>query len=105
VGLILFRFIVPFLFMLPRWVKRNPDYLKWACYLVLVMQFVDLYWLSYPNYGHGHHGAVFGLPEITVFIGFAGLFLFFVSRFLGTYPIVPLKDPRQHESLHHNVVY
>src|ERR1700730_7810862 len=39
--LITFRFIVPFLYMLPRWVKRSPDYLKWAAYLILLMQFVD----------------------------------------------------------------
>jgi len=103
VALILFRFIVPFLFMLPRWVKRNPDYLKWAAYLILVMQFVDIYWLSYPTYSH--EGIAFGLPEIVAWIGFAGVFLFMIGRFLGKYAIVPLKDPRQHESLHHHVVY
>jgi len=102
-ALILFRFIVPFLYMLPRWVKRDPDYLKWAAYLILVMQFVDLYWLSYPTLSPER--PVFGLPEIFAWVGFAGLFLFLVGRFLGTYSIVPLKDPRQHESLHHHVVY
>lgn len=103
VALILFRFIVPFLFMLPRWVKRNPEYLKWAAYLILLMQFVDIYWLSYPTYSH--EGVTFGLPEIVAWIGFAGVFLFMIARFLGKHAIVPLKDPRQHESLHHHVVY
>jgi hypothetical protein len=46
-----------------------------------------------------------GLPEILVFLGFAGGFLYVVTGFLSKYPIVPLRDPRQQESLHHHVIY
>lgn len=103
ISLIFFKFIIPFLYMLPRWVKRNPDYLKPVAILLLIMQYVDVYWMAYPNLSKEH--LVFGLPEILVFLGFAGAFFYAVTGFLGKYPIVPLKDPRQQESLHHHVVY
>lgn len=103
VSLIMFRFIVPFLYMCSRKVKRNPDALKWAAMLILVMQFVDIYWLIYPNFNMKE--AIFGFPELLVWVGFAGAFLHASVGFLSKNPIVPLRDPRQQESLHHHVVY
>lgn len=102
-SLILFKFIVPFLALLSRRAKRNPGYLATIAVLILVMQYVDLYWLVYPNYNSEE--VVFGFPEILIFGGFAGAFIFSVTRFLSQHPIVPVKDPRLAESLHHHVVY
>lgn len=102
-ALLLFKFVVPFLALLPRWAKRNKAHLSAVAILILVMQFVDLYWLVYPNYNA--ETVVLGLPEILIFLGFFGSFLFVVYNFLGKHNIVPLKDPRIHESLHHHVVY
>ncbi len=100
-SLLLFKFIVPFLALLPRAAKRNVDWLRIIAVLVLVMQYVDIYWLVYPNFNEGH--IVFGLTEVAVFVGCLGLFLFMVLKFLSCYPIVPLKDPRRHEALHHHI--
>lgn len=102
-ALLLFKFVVPFLALLPRWAKRTPAHLAAVSILILVMQYVDLYWLIYPNFNSEQ--AVMGLPEIGMFLGFAGIFFFTVTRFLGRYSIVPVKDPRQFESNHHHVVY
>jgi magnesium-transporting ATPase (P-type) len=103
IALILFKFIVPFFALLPRWAKRTPAHLIAVSVLILVMQYVDLYWLVYPALDKHH--LVFGVAEIFVFLGFAGVFMFVVSRFLGRHPVVPHKDPRIHESNHHHVVY
>ena len=102
-GLILFKFIVPFLALLSRRAKRNMAMLTAVSVLILVMEYVDIYWLIYPNMNKSE--VVFGLPEIFIFCGFAGVFLFTTLRFLSQHPIVPLKDPRIGESLHHHVVY
>jgi hypothetical protein len=102
-ALIFFRFIIPFMALLPRWVKRSPKHLAPIAVLILIMQYVDLYWLIYPNLDK--HTTVFGVQEILIFAGFAGMFMFAVMRFLGSNPIVPLHDPREEESLHHHVVY
>lgn len=103
IGLIVFKFIVPFFALLPRWAKRSPAHLVAISILILVMQFVDIYWLVFPNLNHDE--VIFSFSEILIFCGFAGLFLFTVTRFLSRHKIVPVKDPRIHESLGHHVVY
>lgn len=103
ISLLVFKFIVPFFALLPRWAKRTPAHLVVVCCLILVMQYVDLYWLVFPNFNEEH--AVFGVSEIGTFLLFAGLFLMSVVRFLGQNQLVPVKDPRIEESLHHHVVY
>ena len=100
-SLLLFKFIVPFLALLPRAAKRNVDWLSLIAILILVMQYVDIYWLVYPNFNEGH--IVFGFTELAMFLGGLSLFLFFVMRFLSKHPIVPLKDPRTQEALHHHI--
>ncbi len=101
--LLLFKFIVPFMALLSRKGKRNPAYLGSLAVLTLVMQYVDLYWLIYPNYNA--ETPVFGAPEILIWTGFGGAFLFMVMRFLSQNNIIPVKDPRIQESLRHHVVY
>ncbi len=102
-ALLVFKFVVPFVALMPRWAKRTPKHLIMVCLLILVMQFVDLYWLVYPNYSHEH--ATFPLMGVGIFIGFLGLFLFTVTGFLAKHNLVPVRDPRIHESLSHHVTY
>ena len=102
-ALLVFKFIVPFALLLPRWAKRTPKHLVIVCVLVLIMQYVDIYWMVYPNYSHDY--LAFSWMEIGSFIGFAGLFLFMVTRFLSRNNLIPIKDPRIHESLSHHVTY
>lgn len=102
-ALLVFRFVVPFLALLPRWAKRTPGHLTAVCVLILVMQYVDLYWLVYPNYTHDF--VAFSWMEIGAFLGFMGLFGLAVTRFLSQYNLLPIKDPRRTESNHHHVTY
>lgn len=103
VMLIVFKFIVPFLALLPQWAKRNIQHLSAVAILILVMQFVDIYWLVYPSYNHS--AVTLGIQEIGIFLGFVGVLIFSVTRFLSKHSVVPYKDPRIHESMHHHVVY
>lgn len=101
--LLVFKFVVPFVALLPRWAKRTPAHLVCVCILVLIMQYVDIYWLVYPNYNNEHLS--FSWMELGMFVGFLGLFLFLATRFLSKNNLVPIKDPRIHESLSHHVTY
>ncbi|HMN69042.1 MAG TPA: molybdopterin oxidoreductase [Bdellovibrionales bacterium] len=101
--LLLFKFIVPFLALLSRRSKRNPAMLATIAVLILIMQYVDIYWLIYPNLTEER--VVLGIPEVLIWLGFMGSFLFVVTRFLSQHPVVPIRDPRIEESLHHHVVY
>lgn len=102
-ALLVFRFIVPFLALLPRDAKRNDANLVAVAILVLIMQYVDLYWLVYPNFNEGT--PVFGFYEISLFLGFAGLFITAFTGFLSKNNIVAVKDPRMHEAVNHHVTY
>lgn len=102
-GLLIFRFIVPFLTLLPRGAKRNDSVLVSVSVLVLVMQYVDLYWLIYPNFFDGI--PQFSFWEVGIFLGFTGLFLMCLIKFFNKHNMVAIKDPRMHEALAHHVTY
>ena len=102
-ALLVFKFAVPFLFLLPRWVKRSPEALILVSVWVLIMQYVDIYWMVYPSYDKT--SVHFGWIELGVLIGFIGLLLSSVFYFLSRYPLVPVKDPRKEESFQHKVTY
>ncbi|MES3036492.1 MAG: molybdopterin oxidoreductase [Bdellovibrionota bacterium] len=101
--LLVFRFIIPFLALLPRGLKRNTGHLTLVSILILVMQYVDIYWMVYPNFFGGN--VTFGLWEIGMFAGFAGVFLMGLYTFFHKFSLVPLKDPRLHEAIQHHVTY
>ncbi len=102
-ALLIFRFVVPFLALLPRGAKRNDNHVLLVSALVLVMQYVDIYWMVYPNFFDGH--VTFGFWEIGIFAGFAGIFLLTIMSFWSKHSLVPLKDPRLHEAINHHVAY
>ena len=104
ISLIVFKFIVPFIVLLPRHSKRDTSLLTVVAMLILFMQFVDLYWLIYPNLNPNHE-LVFGWTEVLIFLGFIGGFVFVALRFLSQNPLIPYNDPRLYESLHHHVTY
>ncbi|MEK6774699.1 MAG: molybdopterin oxidoreductase [Bdellovibrionota bacterium] len=101
--LLIFRFIVPFIALLPKGLKRNDSHVVLVSSLILIMQYVDIYWMVYPNFNDGH--LAFGLWEIGIFIGFTGLFMFTLFNFFKNNSLVPLKDPRLSEAINHHVTY
>ncbi len=102
-ALLIFRFIVPFMTLLPRGAKRSDSVLVSVSILVLIMQYVDIYWLVYPNFYDGI--PQFSLWEIGIFLGFTGLFLMSLIRFFTKNKMVAINDPRMHEALSHHVTY
>lgn len=101
--LLFFKFVIPFLFLLPRWVKRDEGSLVVISILILIAQYADLYWMIYPQFDHEH--IRFGLPELGLLVGFIGLFLYSLFHFFSKHPLVPVQDPRQRESSSHVVTY
>lgn len=102
-ALLVLRFIVPFIALLPRGAKRNETHVILVSILILVMQYVDIYWMIYPNFNDG--GVAFGLLEICMFLGFLGLFLTSLMNFFSKNQLVATKDPRMDEALNHHVTY
>ncbi len=97
--LLLGRFIIPFLVLLPRASKRNLPILGAAAALTLVMHFIDLHWLIMPAvHPHGFH---LHWMDAAAFLGAGSFFaLLFWCRLRGR-PMLPVKDLRLVESLEH----
>lgn len=102
-SLLVFKFVVPFLILLPRSAKRRTSTLVAMSLLILTMQFVDLYWLIYPNLDE--ETPQFGFYEVFIFAAFIGAFVYRVANFLSKNSVIVTKDPRQHESMSHHVTY
>lgn len=102
-GLLFFKFVIPFLALLPKAAKRNENHLIAVCILLLVMQYVDVYWMVYPNFFEGN--VTFGFYEVALLCLFLGIFLATMIKFFQKNNVVAIKDPRMHESLSHHVTY
>ena len=103
ISLIVFKFAVPFVCLLPRWVKRNYTAVSVLSILILIMQYVDIYWLVYPSLD----GKIlrWGLLDLGFFLGFLGLFLYSVLKFFSENPAAPAQDPMSQKSTEHHVTY
>jgi len=95
------HFLAPFFVLLIRAMKRNLVVLAVMSMWLLIMHFVDLYWLVLPNL-HKHH-AVFHWLDITTLIGIGGIFIALVFRLSAKYAIIPINDPRLKESIYHKL--
>lgn len=101
VTLVVLKFLIPFVTLLPQRVKRCPKVVEKVAMLMIFAQFVELCWMVLPA-NHANHHAILPIPEFLVFVGFLGLFVFCVLRFLSRNPVVPVGDPRLHEAIHHH---
>jgi hypothetical protein len=95
--LIFFHFFVPFGLLLSRSLKRDPRKLAGVGFLILLVNYVDIYWLVMPTLYPG--GATFHWTQPAAFLGIGGLALAVgMSRLRGRLP-VPIRDPYLAESL------
>jgi hypothetical protein len=95
--LALFQFVVPFFLLLSRDLKRNPRALSLVGAWLLVVHWVDLYWVIMPHLDAG--GPRPSAWDVTAFVGVGGLAIAFaIFRMRGTVAL-PVRDPYLDESL------
>jgi len=95
--LILFgHFIVPFLWLVTRGAKRNLKVLAGAAFWILLMHWVDIYWMVRPTFSQNIH---FSWMDITSTVGIGGIFLWFLWKKMGARPLVPVGDPYLEKSI------
>jgi hypothetical protein len=96
VFLIVFHFVLPFLLLLSKDVKRNPRVLGTIATWVLAVRLVDLYWIVGPDLlGHGHEAVPLVLHwlDVAAPLGLGGLWMFVFARELRRRPLLPLGEP------------
>jgi len=91
------HFVLPFLLLISRHVKRRPLLLAIIGVFVAIMCWVDMYWLVIPEFSPGV--ARLGLLDVLVYLGIAGLYSAVLTWRLGRASLVPEGDPRLKESL------
>jgi hypothetical protein len=94
--LLLGHFVLPFLGLMPRSVKRRPLVLGlWAAWL-LAMHYVDLLWLVMPELGPA---LALGPIEIGLLLAVMGVYAAGALRRAAAVSLVATHDPRLKESL------
>jgi hypothetical protein len=87
--LVLFHFAVPFVLLLSRPFKRDITLLVWLAVWLLLMRYVDLFWIIEPGFS-----TTFNVTwlDIVVPIAMGGLYLAYFFRNLSSRPLVPAYD-------------
>jgi hypothetical protein len=90
--LIVFHFVVPFLLLLSRITKRRAKILGTVATGILVMRFVDLFWLIVPAlHAEGFHAHWL---DLVLPVGLGGLWLAMFAAGLRRRPLLAERDPR-----------
>lgn len=130
-GNLVINFALPFFVLLRNDNKRKYGTMLFGAAMVFIGHWIDFFLMLKPGILHtmhevghhaheaaehaahdaGHHASHFvagftlpGFLEIGTFIGFLGLFLYFVMSRLAQAPIEPVNDPYIEESVHHHVI-
>ena len=96
-SLILFHFVLPFLLLLSRDVKRSARRLAMIAGVLLVMRWVDTYWLIAPAF-HPERVALHWL-DVVAPITVGGLWSWAFARELARWPLLPAHEPLLKEAL------
>jgi len=89
------HFMLPFIALMSRHVKRHKQALTfWAGYM-LIMHWVDIYWITMPNMQFSKTATdnPVGPMDFALLIGMAGMLVWAVARKLDKQALVPIGDP------------
>ena len=87
--LVVFHFAVPFVFLLSRPLKRDVTRLVWLAVWLLLVRYVDLFWMVEPNFSTRLRVT---WADIVVPIAMGGLWLAYFFRNLRSMPLLPAYD-------------
>jgi len=94
--LVLFHFAIPFAMLLSRPFKRDIRKLVWLAVWLMLMRYVDLFWIIEPNFSK-----TFSLTwaDVVVPIAIGGWWLAYFFHNLARLPLLPAYDPSAGEVL------
>jgi hypothetical protein len=94
--ILIFHFFVPFFLLLSRDLKRNPSLITKVAAWMILMRFVDLYWLTRPEFTPN---AIPSLWDLGAVLALGGLWLFYFAWQLQKMPLLPLGEPKLEDFL------
>jgi len=97
--LVVFHFALPFVLLLLRTVKRRAATLTRVALAMIVMRFLDLFWIVAPTF-HPEQLSLHWL-DIAAPVGIGGIWIAVFAWQLHGRPLLPLHDARLEEAFHH----
>jgi hypothetical protein len=94
--LVLFGFVIPFAMLLSRPFKRNIRKLVWVAILLMLMRYLDLFWIIEPNFSKTF---TLTIADVVVPIAIGGIWLWYFFRNLASLPLLPAYDTDAHDVL------
>jgi hypothetical protein len=92
VSVVFFHFAFPFMLLLSASLKRNARKLLMLAGLILVMRFIDLFWMIAPEFSHG--GFHVSWMDVVAPIAMGGLWFAVFAWQLSKRPLIPINDPQ-----------
>jgi len=96
-GMVLVHFVLPFFGLLSRHVKRNRKGLMFWAVWMLVVHYIDLYWLIMPNFDA--HNVPFSALDVLCWLGTGSVFFAAILRRSRIGFLLPTRDPRLASSM------
>lgn len=97
--LIFLSFAIPFFLLLMRPIKRRVETLSALCGALILITFVDVYWMVMPAFEKA--GPRFYLLDFLLPAGIGGIWVAAFVAQLKSRPLLPLHDPRFEGALQH----
>jgi hypothetical protein len=94
--LVLFHFVIPFGILLSRPFKRDIHRLAWLAAWLMLMRYLDLFWIIEPNFSNTLR---FTAADVIVPVAIGGIWLAHFFRNLAALPLLPAYDPDAPEVL------
>src|SRR3989441_3536710 len=100
ISMVVLQFALPFVLLLSRDLKRNSRTLVVVAISIIIMRFVDLIWMTGPEF----HESAFWIHwmDVVMPIGIGGLWLAFFAHQLKARPLLPIGDPELEQALEHS---
>jgi hypothetical protein len=102
VALILAHFVLPFLLLLSSDVKRHAPTLAAVAGFLVLMRYVEMYWVIKPAFRDSEVGFMSLLLDVGTILALGGLWLAYFLRQLRQLPLLPLHDARLMEVNNHH---
>jgi hypothetical protein len=94
--IVIFHFAIPFGTLLSRSFKRNIRKLVWLAVWLMLMRYLDLFWIIEPNFSKTFTVTI---ADVVVPVAIGGFWLAYFFRNLGSLPLLPAYDPSAGEVL------
>jgi hypothetical protein len=94
------QFVLPFLLLLSRDLKRSPARVARVAFWILLMRVVDIAWMIGPVF-ENRHGSSLHWLDFAAVLGMGAVWMVLFFRNLGARAVVPARDPYLKDALAH----